>query len=86
MVKSLENAIALIRKDLTLKDSKNTFFRSRIKELEISLEKTSQEVSLKDSDIASYKAKLKDQRESAGLLIFPLRVRVNEQQNELKRC
>jgi hypothetical protein len=50
-----------------------------INSLENSLVYAVQKVSLKDSDIASYKAKLKDWQESAGLLIFPLRARVNEQ-------
>jgi hypothetical protein len=57
---------------------------SMINALENRLVYYAQEVSLKDSNIASYKAKLKDQQESAGLLIFSLRARVNELQNELK--
>ena len=45
---------------------------------------TAQKVSLKDSDIASYKAKLKDQQESAGLLIFSLKARVKELKDKLE--
>ena len=56
-----------------------------INSLENSLVYAAQKVSLKVSNIASYKAKLKDWQESAGLLIFPLRARVNEQRNELER-
>jgi len=56
-----------------------------INALENKLAYTAKEVSLKDSGIASYKAKLKDQQECAGMLIFPLRARVNELEDKLKR-
>ncbi len=55
-----------------------------INALENKLAYTAKEVSLKDSDIASYKAKLKDQQESAGLLIFSLKARVKELKDKLE--